>query len=84
MPSTVQEYIVFVRKFVQDNLRGVFNPSDPRVKNLATKAANNVPNVTNRWGLNPGDGPDLVKLMLYDFVILCGILPYTHTQLNTS
>ncbi|RSL74131.1 hypothetical protein CEP53_000453 [Fusarium sp. AF-6] len=71
MPKTVQEYIVFVRNFVQNNLRGVFNPSDPRVKELAIKAAKNVPHVTSCWGMSPKKGPDLVKLMLYDFVILC-------------
>jgi hypothetical protein len=71
----MREYVVFVRKFVQDNLRGVFNADDPRVKNLAQQAAAKLPHIVNTWGLPFSDGPGLVKLMLYDFVILCGKFP---------
>jgi hypothetical protein len=45
MPETVGEYVVFVCKFAQDKLRGVFNADDLRVKNLAQKAAEHVPYV---------------------------------------
>ncbi|KAH8726771.1 hypothetical protein GQ44DRAFT_592246, partial [Phaeosphaeriaceae sp. PMI808] len=80
------EYAIDLRKFAQDNLKGVFNPNDPAIKELAEKAAKKVPEVSKKWGLEEEDGPGLVKLMLYDFVILCddsSSMQYPYSRIET-
>ncbi|KAH8698203.1 hypothetical protein GQ44DRAFT_85149 [Phaeosphaeriaceae sp. PMI808] len=72
IPKTVGEYAINLRKFAQDNLKGIFNPNDLAIKELAKKAVKKVPEVLEKWGLEEEDGLGLVKLMLYDFIILCG------------
>lgn len=79
MPETLREYLVYVRKFVQDNFGDFFSANDPRVKNLAETAAKKVRNVCENLNLPRSYEPGLTKLMLYDFVILCDDSSSMHT-----
>ncbi|KJZ77406.1 hypothetical protein HIM_03130 [Hirsutella minnesotensis 3608] len=79
LPESEEDYLEFLRDFVQNNLYGVMDPNDRRVDDLARKAPTQVTRLCKEWKLPRRDGAELVKLMLYKFVILCDDSTSMHT-----
>lgn len=58
-----------------------FGPHDPFVQTLAEKAVVEVKRVSTEFGLPCERASGIVKLALYDFVILCGRPPMSYSVL---
>jgi hypothetical protein len=54
------------------NVSAFYEPDDPEVEALIVRAASKAKEMTATYKLSAEVTPELVKLALYDFVILCG------------
>lgn len=72
VPETEEEYRTYVWDFIDDNLRYFYRPDDPRVKELIQNAAARAKELQEEYQLSQNTTPSLIKMALYDFVILCG------------
>jgi hypothetical protein len=54
------------------------------MKNLARRASSQAKDVTDKWGLSEETTAGLIKLALYDFILLCGehIFPLSRFTLD--
>jgi hypothetical protein len=84
-PKTEEEYRTYVWNFIEKNLSAFYEPGDPFVEDIVQKAALRAQELTTTYHLAPETTPKLVKLALYDFVILCGKVDhYTSDRLSSS
>lgn len=72
IPETEEQYRAYVWDFVDKNLSLFYPPGDPSVEELIKRAAERAKDITDEYQLSRGITPSLVKMALYDFVILCG------------
>ena len=71
-PQTTEEYVVYAKDFVAENLENFVSVTEESVKSIAKLAAAQAETLTAELGLRPEITPALVKFAFYDFVILCG------------
>ncbi|KAI9854542.1 MAG: hypothetical protein M1813_000955 [Trichoglossum hirsutum] len=70
-PETEEEYRAYVSDFIMKNVSAFYEPDDPEVEALIVRAASKAKEMTATYKLSAEVTPELVKLALYDFVILC-------------
>ena len=73
-PQTEAEYVAYTEDFVTKNVKNFSKVTENSVKSIAERAAAQADAIAEEFGLRPEVTPELVKLALYDFVILCGQL----------
>lgn len=71
-PQTEAEYVAYTEDFVAKNIENFSNVTEESVKSIAERAAAQADAIAEEFGLRPEVTPQLVKLALFDFVILCG------------
>ncbi|KAK0656593.1 hypothetical protein B0T16DRAFT_452146 [Cercophora newfieldiana] len=71
IPETKEAYIAFAQSFINKNLGRFFGPNDPYVQKVAAQAATVVNEIAHDFDIDRKFAPGLVKLALYDFVMLC-------------
>ncbi|KAH0551120.1 hypothetical protein GP486_007536 [Trichoglossum hirsutum] len=70
-PRTTTDYRLYVRKFIKDHLYSFPGFGNTSMKNLARKASGQGKDIAHKWGLSEETTAGLIKLALYDFVLLC-------------
>ncbi|KAH0539042.1 hypothetical protein FGG08_004388 [Glutinoglossum americanum] len=70
-PKTAADYQLYARKFVNSHLSKFPDFGDTHMKKLAQKASVRAKEAATKWNLSDETAAGLIKLALYDFVLLC-------------
>jgi len=82
VPTTSNQHHNDVSDFISKNLNNLYNRNDVSMEGLTHEAIVRAEQVTEEFGLGPEFTPQLIKLALYDFVILCGRHPTSYSSVE--
>jgi hypothetical protein len=81
-PVTVQEFKEHTTGFISDKGLGSFySPEDPHLLHLVRQAAEKQEEIMDKYKLAPKEASNIIKLALYNFVVLCGKRTTIHCAL---